>query len=233
MKLLVSDYDGTLHPDEQKKRYLFENIEAIKELMANGHRFMLSTGRNFNSIKEQIDKYNIPYNYLSCNDGAVLFDQYDNVLNTSFLNNDDVNSIIKELKENNIGKDIYTYDYMGQNISCDQIIEIGVFYSLNPKEFFTTKNKLIEIMKKYTHLSLVTFPGAAFIENPGGKSRTIKFLESKEVFDHIITVGDNKNDLEMLVDYQGYKIITSYPCMYFKSIKTTTSVKKLVKKMIK
>ena len=233
MKLLVSDYDGTFNPDDKKKKYLYENIEAIKELMANGHKFMLSTGRNFYSIKEQIDRYHIPYNYLSCNDGAVLFDQDDNVLDTSYLNNDDVISILTELKGNNIGKDIYTYDYKGQNISGDQIIEIGIFYSLKPKEFFTTKERLIELMRRYPHLSLTTFPGAAFIENPGGKSRTIKFLESKEVFEHIVTVGDNKNDLEMIIDYQGYKIISSYPCMYFKNIKTTTSVKKLVKKMIK
>ena len=50
-------------------------------------------------------------------------------------------------------------------------------------------------------------------------------------YSEIITVGDNLNDLEMLRDYNGYKMLYSYPIMYTKNIKTTTNVHSLIKKL--
>ena len=41
---------------------------------------MLNTGRDYNSIKEEVDKNHIPYNYLACNDGTILLDENDKLV---------------------------------------------------------------------------------------------------------------------------------------------------------
>ncbi len=81
-KLLVSDYDMTLKVlyDFKNDFIIKANIEAIKELMSDGNIFMLNTGRDYNSIKEEVIKNHIPYNYLACNDGTILLDEHDGLV---------------------------------------------------------------------------------------------------------------------------------------------------------
>ena len=61
----------------------------------------------------------------------------------------------------------------------------------------------------------------------------LEYLDGEIKEDDVITVGDNRNDLEMLTRYDGYKILTSYSCLYAKGIKTTREVHTLVKKMMR
>ena len=61
----------------------------------------------------------------------------------------------------------------------------------------------------------------------------LEYLDGEVKADDVITVGDNRNDLEMLTKYDGYKILTSYPCLYGKGIKTTREVHTLVKKLMR
>ena len=81
-KLLVSDYDLTLKLlyDFDNDFLIRANVEAIKELMAKGNIFMLNTGRDYNSIKEEVVANKIPYNYLACNDGTILLDEHDGLI---------------------------------------------------------------------------------------------------------------------------------------------------------
>src|SRR5574344_1034320 len=96
MKLLVSDYDGTLKPDIKN---LYLNIEAIKRFKEKGNTFMISTGRSFVSIKKEITKYNIPYDFLSCNDGAILFDNNDNILYKNIIEKELLILLLEQLKQ--------------------------------------------------------------------------------------------------------------------------------------
>ena len=105
-KLLVSDYDLTLKViyDFEHDFLIKANIEAIKELMANGHIFMLNTGRDYNSIKEEVIKNHIPYNYLACNDGTILLDEHDGLVHYYDLHmrDYDYEFLFYKLKENNL-----------------------------------------------------------------------------------------------------------------------------------
>lgn len=77
MKMVVSDYDGTLFNGKQS---LIDNIEAIDSFRKNCNLFVIATERSFPSIKKEINFYNIPYDYLICNNGSVIFDNNNNVL---------------------------------------------------------------------------------------------------------------------------------------------------------
>ena len=76
-KLLVSDYDGTILTT---KNDLKLNLRFINKFMNNGNIFCLSTGRPFDSIYEEIQKYNIEFDYLTCCNGRVLLDNQYNIL---------------------------------------------------------------------------------------------------------------------------------------------------------
>ena len=224
MKLLVSDYDGTLNPHHKNEKCLMGNIDAIKRLMANGDKFMLSTGREYYSIKKEIMKYNIPYDFLSCNDGSVLFDQNDNFISAEYI---DVSSTLLD-NLSNIGN-IKLFGIKEEVKLPNDIIDIGVY----PKSLSVKKYHLIikSIIDEY-NLLVFSLPGRHFVETKGGKSRSIKALETVYNFKDIITVGDSTNDLAMLKDYDGYRVLCSHPDLYFKGLKTTTDVKSLVKKMM-
>ena len=73
MKLLVSDYDGTL---KSSVKDLMLNIEAINKFREKGNLFVIITGRG-KSIREYIEEYNIPYDYLICENGAIIYDKND------------------------------------------------------------------------------------------------------------------------------------------------------------
>jgi len=82
MKLLVSDYDRTLkiNYDFKPDIIIQFNLTAIKRFMDEGNLFMLNTGRDYNSIEEEIFINQIPYNYLACNDGTLLMNGNNDII---------------------------------------------------------------------------------------------------------------------------------------------------------
>ena len=66
MKLLVSDYDGTIF-DFENIRETRKNIDAIKRFRDNDNLFAIATARTFSSIKYQTDKFKISYENLFIN----------------------------------------------------------------------------------------------------------------------------------------------------------------------
>ena len=75
-KLLVSDYDGTFKND--KDGSIKANIDEVSKFMSNGNIFTLASARSYNSLIRQVNKYNIPYDYLICNNGGVVYDKNGN-----------------------------------------------------------------------------------------------------------------------------------------------------------
>lgn len=71
-----------------------KNINALKTLLIEDVRIMISTGRLYKSIRSEIDNFIIPFNYLSCANGNVLFDEKFNILYKTIANSE----ILKILK---------------------------------------------------------------------------------------------------------------------------------------
>ena len=78
MKLFVTDYDGTLYTEESSMK---KNISALKKLQKNEFLVIISTGRSYISIKNQIETYNIPYDYVTCADGSITYDKSGKIIN--------------------------------------------------------------------------------------------------------------------------------------------------------
>lgn len=74
MKILFSDLDGTLLADD--KTIPQENIQAIDEMLAKGHKFVITTGRPLASAKILAKKYGFykPGFFLVSFNGGLIFD---------------------------------------------------------------------------------------------------------------------------------------------------------------
>ena len=95
MYVLASDYDGTLKTRIHDLRI---NIKSLKKFRSLGNKFIIATGRSFESIKKEIDKFEIPFDYLSCNDGAVSFNDSLEVIDAKYIKTINFETILYILK---------------------------------------------------------------------------------------------------------------------------------------
>lgn len=201
MNLLVSDYDQTLAMDDITIKL---NIRKINEFRQNGNLFMLSTGRDYQSIKNEIKKYNINYDYLSCSDGTSLYDINGNI----FLAKLDY----EDLKKTEYLKLKYKTIISFVDINSDEsklpeerIIEIK---SPSYKKIIA---EILQYFDKYLINSDYKCYYNCILIKPKGvnKSTTIEYLEKKLDLSkkNIFTIGDHDNDSEMIRDYNGFSML--------------------------
>ena len=226
MKLLATDYDGTLYTDRSN---LILNMKAINNFMSNGNKFAIITGRCYTSIKKEIEHYNIKYDYLACNNGLIVFDNKDNIINSSILSLEDLN-ILYDIATNFPGvKDIELYSFYDSTYSFRDVLEVYIkFKNINyAKEYKKYIESILPNISCYNSLNKL------FISNNITKADAVAFIQQFNNINHnnIYTVGDNTNDLEMLEQYNGHKMLFSYPSLWFKKIPITREVHNLVKKI--
>lgn len=228
MKLLASDYDGTF---KSSIKNLYINIEEVKKFRDNGNKFAIVTGRSYESIKNEINKYNIEYDYLVCNNGLIIFDNEDNIVFSKKLKTDDLMFIYNELLYMNNQEDTKIYNFYTSTMIFENILEVYAKFKTN----ISAKNfkKFIEYERK--NLLCYKDGKKMFISNNITKADALTFIQDKEKIkkDDIYTVGDNKNDLEMLLKFNGYKMLFSYSNMWFKRFSVVKEVHSLIKKINK
>ena len=91
MKILASDYDGTL---KQNGTVSEADTRAIGSWRDAGNLFVMDTGRSMESILEETEKYHIPVDYFITNNGGMLFDKDRRVLFSSYLDKEISDDVI-------------------------------------------------------------------------------------------------------------------------------------------
>ena len=210
MQLIVSDFDGTYFTNEESIKI---NNEYIKEFRKNGNLFMLSSGRSFKSLKEMSIKYNIPYDFLSCCDGSILYNNKDNLVIKYSLDNTILKKFLSLKRYTKIERIQYSYpdDYYDKPksqdlIGCNLVIKNELINTKFLKEFRNLKTNYPQYdFLEYSHDNVTFF----CLKNTGiNKSSTIKYLENalNIKYDDIFVFGDNENDYPMLKAYNSYYI---------------------------
>lgn len=211
MELLVSDYDGTFYTNEKD---IYINCQKVKEFIEKGNIFVLSSGRSYESLIGKVKEYSIPYNFLACADGSFLFDD-EKRMHYAFTVSHDVVKLIDELKKCCKYKKIEYTNPLKYNTSYDEKQILGSIALTIEKEdidenFIKTFDFIKEKNPNYqydiygyqnTYYYLIRPIGAS-------KSSPIKYLENKYNIDRkdIYTIGDNTNDLKLILDYNGFRI---------------------------
>jgi len=233
MKLLVSDYDGTIKTFDKNpnliESYIFKNnIKEINAFVNNDNKFIIATGRNTTSIQKEINKYKILYNYLISYNGRVIVDKDNNILNAEYIDND----FICEL-DNLYMKDLTLYNEYKETNYENKLIYIYV--TLGSRKNI---NDYINYLKdKYPNLEIsynILF-NTLIVRRKYNKLMAINELLGLNIIDinreDIITIGDDKNDKEMIKYYNGYRMLISNPKLLFTTNNVATSVHKLIKKI--
>lgn len=226
-KLLVSDYDGTFNIHNNRS-VIDSNIGAVKKFIDSGNIFSLASARSFNSLKRETDKYKIPYDYLVCNNGGAIFDKDDNIIFFHPVLNSSLLKTLKYLNKLGILKSILFKDFYG-NITTDLNEVCDIICTINADNL----DKLNQIQEELNYLCSTPFFHLLVFSEKMDKVDGIDIIASKESIteESIYTVGNDFFDKNMLLRYNGYRMINSNPLLYRNGIRKTVSVKSLVRRL--
>ena len=97
MKLLCSDYDGTLLLNDRISK---RDINAIEAFRNKGNKFAIVTGRTYGVIIDELNDYKLSYDYLICNSGASIV--RGNAFIKSFIDIDVAKNIANYFKKSEV-----------------------------------------------------------------------------------------------------------------------------------
>ena len=197
--LIVSDYDGTLKTN--KLETLKKSVEILKMLSSDQNKIMISTGRLYKSITQEISENYIPFNYISCANGNLLFDENFEIIFKTHVDS----KIIKQLKP-----------FYAQILEIESLDEFGSLTSNYPTEYLihiiddlNVRRQIVNMLFSSKNFDYCTDGDNKFsihIFNLSNKLKTIEIV--KKILhlrnDEIFAIGDGYNDLEMLKKYNGY-----------------------------
>ncbi len=197
MQIIASDFDNTLYfiEDEEKNK---NNINAINNFIKLGNIFIIITGRNYSDLKYFLNKYNIPYSYLVCDDGAKIFNNKDECLNTIKLGIKTINEVIPILEKEKA--DYYLddgYSKTNNKNECVKIVINCIDEEDKKKKVNLIKNEDIHIYASRTHVNI--------INKKVNKEEALRKLFKLENLDYnsLNVIGDNDNDYLMLKAFNG------------------------------
>lgn len=199
MLLVASDFDGTLYVNDIN--IINKNIEYINKLRENNHLFAIITGRGL-SIIELLKKYNISYDFLICENGAIIYDNKDNILYSCYLEQDDIDSTIEIIKKYNLKFIIDTGDKYITDLNQKFSNVASIFLD---RKTINDVNEMLKIVKENTNTYSYISPNWINIVNMNvNKKKTLEKLETiLENKYKICPIGDAINDVEMISFFDG------------------------------
>ena len=202
MKLLVSDYDKTIEVEGIFRRDHIPKgtISGIEKFMDDGNMFMIATARPYESIMSEVDRYGIPYNFISSLNGCIVHDNNKEVI----YSKDTISLNLKKLRK------LY---------SCIEKIETikdkdKVLYYAFKTKLFTSSHRLIQRLEaKGFDVQSWLMNTYSIAHAKSNKSESIEFIQERYNIpdDDVFVVGDSDDDLEMIENYFSYGIIKPIP----------------------
>lgn len=220
MKLLATDYDGTLKFGDS---VLESDIEAIKKWREQGNLFAIVTGRSKESITMEIEKYGIPVDLLVTNNGGMIFDSSDEELLATQLDtmtavdlmyaSHELGEIVSYMVNDGINRhkvevhpqlQDHRYPHIRPDWTEEEIIESGKFSQI----VFScdTPEDALELADKINHYFGNTVAAYAnnfvvdVVAKDVSKASGLVFVAAYNGLedDSVFAIGDSHNDLAML-----------------------------------
>lgn len=220
MKLLATDYDGTLR---YAKHIMPEDLEAIEKWKKEENLFVIVTGRSMESIDRQVKEYNLPCDYLVTNNGGMVFNAQGQVLLSNYLDyvtsldimylakvsdgvasyviNDGVNRHRVVVDENIPEK---RYPDLEQDLKEEEVMELGKYAQIVISMAEPTMAvELAEQINMHFYENVVAYANNYVVDVvPRGVSKAtgLDFVcEYANVKDEdVYTIGDSYNDIPLM-----------------------------------
>lgn len=196
MKVIVSDFDGTLYNNDD---IIYQ--DKINKFVLSGNIFIIATGRNMTSLKKDLDKFIVNPSFYICNDGALIYDQYLNIVYRTDIDNSMLRPLYNEIKDDDNVLEVLIDTGNGYiddiNRSANKLI--ARYYD---------KEKAIKLVNrlnsKYSNiLGYVSNNWINITKKTETKGKAVKFLADYYNFNKypIYIIGNDVNDLSMC-DYE-------------------------------
>ncbi len=201
MKVLISDFDGTLYINEDDVK---NNAKKIEDFRKGGNIFIISTARNYSAIKKACLKYNIDVDYFFCDIGATILDNDGKVLYSEYIKEFERKKIEEILEKYSKEMVIDRYGTNDRQAKGEKgIVEYKIKGNINDL------SKLKQIIdKEIKDVRTQVTEDSRFIIHTSTKEKVIEtFIKNTNIEKgSIYTVGDELDDLEMLKKYNGYRM---------------------------
>lgn len=237
MKMIVSDYDGTIKrfyskPNLIQKIDLKQDLSHIKKFIEEGNLFTISSKRTITSIREEIEKYKVPYSYVTAHGGLVTFDKDDKLIYAEYLNKEILRAIEELSKSRDLLRSIIAYDENGNRKKDlkDELILIGLSVRniRDTMDFFRSLN--IDLNEYSFSCNNYNIWIHNIINKNIGIEKLLQHMNNQPK--EIITVGDSFHDLEMVNKHSGWCIKNSQLDIFNPgTINTTPNIRTLIKKV--
>lgn len=250
MKILASDYDGTLNVGGTVSK---ENIEAIQKWRAAGNLFGMVSGRNLGSLKKFMDQDSVPYDYLVGCNGAVMTDADGNVVGDICVSPRMVKTLLREIHRFEAHYVSASYDWgstparadsdiraddemlMIDGVRLSRVYQVSGYYTC-PEHALFVRNACETLFPEQIKGLMPSPQGIDFVRVGTNKAEGIRSLiRYRGIFPEIIlTVGDGENDLDMLLapDFCGYAMQNSMPAVLEQVSRRTESVAHLIEEYL-
>ena len=223
MKLLVSDYDGTLNFHGKVNE---QDLAALNDFYNSGNIISIASSRPFESLHNEVLKFNIPYNLLCCNDGNAIFDK-NKLIDINYLNNEELLILRKLLKQLPVGSRIIPCDQYGNETKQNPL-----YYRIVLDENYIFENFEKIFCSSGLSNDCYLNNGTIFSQRRN-KGYATKFAMQKYAIalSNTYTVGDGNNDFSMLKDFNGYSFPWRSQKVKKLSIPIVGSVRDVIERM--
>ncbi|MFV0381937.1 MAG: HAD-IIB family hydrolase [Breznakia sp.] len=221
MKIIGSDYDGTMRLQGDVDPLL---VEAIQTFRKQGNAFGIVSGRSIATLKQEVSRHHLQIDFAICNNGGVILDKDFHVLNIMYMPKQIAQEIVVELKKTasnaitlNAGEhraclrfdetkdekaDAATIEF-DILLATKQIAQVVVAYQKQEKANQIAK-KINDVYGEY----VCAFENVGCVDIvPFGCSKANGLAFIAEHFGYakqdMYAIGDSYNDMSMIKEYHG------------------------------
>lgn len=232
-KVLISDYDQTFYVNDED---IEVNKKMVQEFRNDGNLFVIATGRSFMDLQKKIKQYNLMYDYTILDHGAIILDEKNNVIFNAYIEP----KVIKDIKEDICLEKSISYFCCSLfesrvEFEHENLTKIDVKYS-NKEDAWNINEYINKKYGEFVNSYFLSSNAIEIISNKTNKSYAIKYLleflgiEDKS---NVYTIGDGYSDIDMVKDFDGFRMEDSVPELKECTTKSVKSVSELIKLLLK
>lgn len=213
MKILASDYDGTLNYNgiDDRKRM------ALDKWRTAGNLFGLVSGRGLDTLMEMVRNDQIICDFLLACSGAVICNQKGQILKETRCDGKYAHSIIQALFQLNCKVAYVQFPFTHTIMSDEPIPEVSYFNQISTilDTFEEAASITASIQEQFKEIVTPLQNGRCIDIVPIGMNKAeglyqlLAVLNAK--YEDLIVVGDNINDLDMITEFHSYAVENALP----------------------
>ena len=232
MKIAACDFDGTLYRDGAVSA---SDLEAIADWRRAGNAFGIVTGRGRNTLLRDVERLAIPYDFLICNNGAMISDDRARDVYCAAL----PEAVRAEVMAHPgmaacsqcaffAGTSIFTHadkteywivkEYVLPRLSPADALRLPGLHQISlayavPEESVAWSKALSEACGESAgvHFSNICIDVTApDVSKAAGMEHLLQLRRWGDA-DEVLVIGDDRNDLPMITHFKGYAVANAAP----------------------